>query len=189
MHLKLLFSCIVVLVVGCAAIRPEIMVDVAKEYDPATEGIVAIKMHGVGPGFKPKYPIQVIVREVDSQEYTFFNTNNEGINIFRLPAGKYYLSEAYPGDVMLIHKFDSDKYNGETALPFKPFDVTPGRTLYLGDIKVNGVRYEKPFNGKSEKITYELSSSDDAEEEITAILKEKYPQYPVNFDTRAIEKI
>ncbi len=182
------------LLAGCAAMAPSNLIRATGEPDFATEGLVALKFHGDGNGsflsYKPNHPMQLIIRKVNSQEYAFTNVSNKRHAVLRLPAGEYYLAGATANDMLIITKFDSDAYEMDKALPFKPFSVIAGEAVYLGNIKLSGVRYEQRISGESDNISYTFTNDfAEAKPIVEALISEYIPTFKGTLQEQVLEGI
>lgn len=169
--------CFALLLAGCITsnvIKPE------SQYNSKTEGFVALKVVGEGQNFSSDYPIQVIIRKVDSTDYSFIYERNHKYGVLRLPAGDYYLDSAHPDNIMLIPPFIGSKYDPETALPFVPFRVEPGCIVYLGDITIKGAARNVPIY-RNAKVEYKISASPYAEATIRQKIKQSTPEFNGEF--------
>lgn len=176
---KLFTLFLVVMISGCAIVLPKNLYIQKGKADPNTEGLAILKMHGNGNGsfisYKPNHAMQLFLKEVDSHRYTFVIVNDKGYRAIRLPAGTWYLAGAVANDVLLGYGDAKDTaYNPDKALPFRPFTIKSGETIYLGNLELEGVLYEQRITGESENISYKLTDEfESAKQEIGTILDKK----------------
>ncbi|MCP3906679.1 MAG: hypothetical protein GY712_01505 [Oceanicoccus sp.] len=168
-----------VLLIGCVPARM-VNVDDKKIPNLATEGIVVFQANRYGEVYSEKDigksdDLYVVFREEGTQNWFLRSSNRGAPRAVHIKAGRYYIQELWADDIYLnMPVFANRPYDPNQDFPLRPFTLTAGEAIYIGDLEVQGVGDKGRYTSTDKDVAFVVSDGfSDAED----ALKETYPEY------------